>query len=95
VILEAVAYFRNLVIAIQESLQVEEIPCFVNGPVQEKKLLFIGAMLERMHPLNVALSFIGKLFHIRVSTSTDEADQGFHFVTFACFAEGLHGPAVN
>ena len=48
-----------------------------------------------MHPLNVTFSFIGKLFHIGISTSTDEADQGFYFVTFACFVERFHGFAVK
>ena len=38
-VLEAMACIRYLVIAVQESVQIQELTCFVDGPVQEEQLL--------------------------------------------------------
>ena len=85
----------QLVVAVQEGFQAQDISCFVNGSVQEEDFLTFHAELPRPHPFNVAFPFSSDFFDVGVCASTDEAHQRLYFVAFASFGEGLQRLAVQ
>ena len=80
VLRQAMALWRQLVVATQVRPQAQQLHHVIDRAAQEMKIAAVRITLQWLYPFNVTFLLDGELFNAGVNAGAAETYQGFHIV---------------